>query len=168
MYEQFKSLADHCAGISPLLNASKAYFTFKFEHTMHAFGFLKFSVEAYCWHTIDTHFPLSAGQDFVEVDDSSHYFPAGSVTGSVICINITITDNRAFEKDEYFTVVVSSKPNVEIHGDVTIFVQDDDCKTILCPPFSSFPSHLYQSTLSSTLSSFLPMFASLYTYLSPS
>ena len=50
------------------------------------------------------------------------------MNGSVVCTNVTLIDNQAFEKDEYFTVLVSAEPNVAIHDNFILHILDDDRK----------------------------------------
>ena len=47
-----------------------------------------------------------------------------------MCINITITNDEAFEKDEYFTVLVASEMNVMVQNNLTVHISDDDSKGI--------------------------------------
>ncbi len=75
------------------------------------------------------------------------FFSAGSRNGSQVCIDIVLLDDRAFEKDEYFTVVVSSEQNVRVHNNFTVHIVDDDCKTIASSTSSSFGGTLLQSSL---------------------
>ena len=63
--------------------------------------------------------------DFDPVSDSLS-FTAGSVTGDEVCINVTLVDNDAFEKDEYFTVEVASEVNVVVHNNLTLHIMDED------------------------------------------
>ena len=47
-------------------------------------------------------------------------FPAGSISCTQQCINITIVDNTTVEEDETFTVTLStSDPRVELDNNVT-------------------------------------------------
>ncbi len=49
-----------------------------------------------------------------------------SMDGSEVCTNVTIIDDKSFEKVEYFTVLVSSEPNVMVRNNLTVRISDDD------------------------------------------
>lgn len=44
------------------------------------------------------------GQDYVGFDQHTLTFPSGSSSGATECVNISVMDDKAFEKDEVFTV----------------------------------------------------------------
>lgn len=74
---------------------------------------------------------LSAGSDFESLEETV-IFPPGSVNGSngmSACVTVTIVNNTAFEKSEYFAlVIVAVEDNVVILFNLTIHIIDDDCK----------------------------------------
>ena len=73
----------------------------------------------------------AAGEDYDMVNDPSQYFPIGSTNGSPqICTEVSLLDNQAFEKNEYFFVLVSSEPNVQVHNNLTAHIEDDDSKML--------------------------------------
>lgn len=56
-------------------------------------------------------------------------YPAGTLPGdanSVQCVTVNITDNMAFEKNETFTVNISSEAGVGIADPITTVVIVDD------------------------------------------
>ena len=56
---------------------------------------------------------------------SSGTFEGGM--GSTQCVNISITDNLAFEKTESFFVIISSEPEVYLPDpNVTVVIADDE------------------------------------------
>ena len=62
-----------------------------------------------------------AGHDFVGIS-LEMYFPAGSIRGDEQCVNINITDDDEFEKQENFTVTL----NVEMQSFETLFIISDN------------------------------------------
>ena len=74
-------------------------------------------------------FIYSAGSDFVDVA-ATVVFPPGSDNGDVECFGVTIMNDMAFEKDEYFTLHFSAvEEGVEIHeAYLSIHILDDDGK----------------------------------------
>ena len=70
---------------------------------------------------------LSAGADFDVVSMLIASFPVGSNNGTLLCLNVTITNDFAFEKDEYFFVEVEPEAGVAIlENRATVIIQDDD------------------------------------------
>ncbi len=69
---------------------------------------------------------ISAGLDYMQVNDATRFFPIGSVNGNTTCTDVQIIDNMAFEKDEYFSVLVSSESNVGVHSNATVHIFDDE------------------------------------------
>ena len=66
------------------------------------------------------------GDDF-EMVEAMLYFDVGSGNGDRVCVNVTILDNKAFEKDEYFNLQVTSEMNVVIHDNTsTVHIVDDE------------------------------------------
>lgn len=57
-------------------------------------------------------------------------FPAGSVTGDTLWLDIPLINNPSFEKTEYFYVHVGDvEENVVVHQQyVPVHIYDDDCK----------------------------------------
>ena len=57
-------------------------------------------------------------------------FPSGSETGAMQCVNITIVDNVAFEKDEEFSVsVTAAEEGVAINSSLataTVTILDNE------------------------------------------
>ena len=85
----------------------------------------------------DNKLPISiffaAGDDF-EMVEAMLYFDGGSGNGEGVCVNVTILDNTAFEKDEYFTLQVVSEMNVVIHDSTsTVHIVDDEGMLPLTP-----------------------------------
>ena len=81
-----------------------------------------------------------------EAVDSSLYFDIGSDNGETLFLNVTITDNQAFEKEEDFSLHVLSEPNVIAHVTYTeVIIADDDGKKKVrrSSSSSSFPSILW-------------------------
>ena len=69
---------------------------------------------------------FAAGDDF-EMVEAMLYFDVGSGNGDRVCTNVTILDNTAFEKDEYFFLQVTSEMNVVIHDNTsTVHIVDDE------------------------------------------
>ena len=69
--------------------------------------------------------------------------------GSTQCVNISITDNLAFEKNETFFVIISSEPEVTLPDpNVTVVIADDEGQfymaistSLLSNFFSSFSTN---------------------------
>ena len=59
-------------------------------------------------------------------------FPAGSISDTQQCINITIIDNTTVEENETFTVTLStSNPRVELDNNVTtVTILDSDLESV--------------------------------------
>ena len=54
-------------------------------------------------------------------------FPAGSTSGDVRCVNISITDDFAYEKNESFSVHISSEEEVSVPDQyVDVVITDDE------------------------------------------
>ena len=53
-------------------------------------------------------YTTTASIDYTSLIDEVLVFPAGSVTGDSVCINISITDDLMFEKKEDFFVNINS------------------------------------------------------------
>ena len=61
--------------------------------------------------------------------DDSLSFSSGSQSGDMVCTNISIFDDLAFEKEEDFFVHVSTEPDVIIDDEYAIInIIDNDCK----------------------------------------
>lgn len=69
------------------------------------------------------------GVDYVNVN-TTIIFPADSVNGNQVCFDVSIIDDLAFEKDEYFSLhIVSAEDNVIIHIEyISFHIHDDDCE----------------------------------------
>lgn len=68
--------------------------------------------------------------DYEEVDKTLS-FPIGSTDGTEVCCNVTIFDDLAFEKVEFFFIHVVSERNV-INADfpyLFMHIQDNDSKS---------------------------------------
>lgn len=74
-------------------------------------------------------FNFAAGSDYVAVTEVLT-FPEGSIEGARSCLNISILDDMAFEKTEYFTVDIGNTPgNVQVHiASTSVHIMDDDSK----------------------------------------
>ena len=80
-------------------------------------------------HWIKTHLDfISAGSDYEMVDNVVLAFTTGSSNGDTIEAIVNITDDNAYEKDEYFNVTIfSSEANVIIHNsEETVRIISDD------------------------------------------
>ena len=69
----------------------------------------------------------TGGSDYTSVS-SNEVFPSGSTDTDTRCVNITLEDDEALERDETFTVTLTtSDPNVMLGQDVTtVTVVDND------------------------------------------
>ena len=98
------------------------------------------SLGMYCCHSLqDVTFTLPLYTTIADLDyeavDSMLYFDIGSVDGEELCLNVTITDNQAFEKEENFSLHFMSEPNVISHSMYTrVIIADDEGKSTLAPP----------------------------------
>ena len=72
----------------------------------------------------------TAGTDYEAPSQQLLTFPAGTSTGVMSCVDVSITDDSAVEGDETFTVsLTSSSPIVTLGNDqVTITITDNDRK----------------------------------------
>ena len=71
------------------------------------------------------------GSDYLGVS-MDFVFPAGSISGTQQCINITIIDNSTVDEDETFTVTLStSDPRVKLDNNVTtVTILDIDLECV--------------------------------------
>lgn len=74
-------------------------------------------------------FFLLGGTDFDQIDTTVR-FSEGSGNGARSCFNVTIRNDRAFEKDQYFSLRITAfEDNVHILVDTfDIHIHDDDRK----------------------------------------
>ena len=73
---------------------------------------------------------ILAGSDFDMVDFSSQ-FNEGATSGTKVCVNVTILDDDAYEKDENLTIHLSSEYNVNINNPYSVVeIQSNDGTTL--------------------------------------
>ena len=67
-----------------------------------------------------------APTDYLSVSTQSN-FPVSSENGSTECVNISIVDDLAYEKDKIFFVIIESEPEVILPDpNVTVVIADDE------------------------------------------
>lgn len=64
--------------------------------------------------------------DYSSIMDTLSFPEGTTMADNTQCINISITDNGAFEKDEYFLVHISSEPEVSVPDPFTFVNITDD------------------------------------------
>ena len=75
--------------------------------------------------------------------DEALYFAENSTNLATICLNVTILDDLAFEKDEHFFLYVVSEPNVNVMPNRTrVNILEDEGEVVYildsCALFSLF------------------------------
>ena len=77
-------------------------------------------------HLLNSPFTYTDGSDYTSIIEDAP-FPAGSTSGDMQCVNISIIDDFAYEKNESFSVHISSEEEVYVPDPyVGVVIADDE------------------------------------------